>query len=206
MPKVKIARKSTVVDMTAMCDVAFLLLTFFMLTSKMTNQDPIKIATPTSISEIKLPESNVLTILVDKTGKVYYGVDGQRNRLAVLDKIADAYKTKFTVAEQKQFSLINSFGVPIERLHQYLGLKTADRDAYQARLGMPADSLNNQLKAWVRFTNDNFVSSNTPYKIAIKADSGTPYPIIRQVIRTLQDLSLNRFNLITGLEEAPKDL
>lgn len=206
MPKVKIARKSTVVDMTAMCDVAFLLLTFFMLTSKMTNQDPIKIATPTSISEIKLPESNVLTILVDKTGKVYYGVDGQRNRLAVLDKIADAYKTKFTVAEQKQFSLVNSFGVPVERLHQYLGLKPADRDAYQARLGMPADSVNNQLKAWVRFTNDNFVSSNTPYKIAIKADSGTPYPIIRQVIRTLQDLSLNRFNLITGLEEAPKDL
>ncbi|MEY4291989.1 MAG: hypothetical protein RIQ61_366, partial [Bacteroidota bacterium] len=31
MPKVKIPRKSTVVDMTAMCDVAFLLLTFFML-------------------------------------------------------------------------------------------------------------------------------------------------------------------------------
>lgn len=206
MPKVKIARKSTVVDMTAMCDVAFLLLTFFMLTSKMTSQDPIKITTPTSISEIKLPESNVLTILVDKTGKVYFGVDGQGNRLAVLNKIGDTYKTKFTVAEQKQFSLVNSFGVPIERLHQYLGLKTADRDAYQSRLGMPADSTNNELKAWVKITNDNFVANGTQYKIAIKADDGTPYPKIRQVIKTLQDLSLNRFNLITGLEEAPKDL
>lgn len=206
MPKVKIARKSTVVDMTAMCDVAFLLLTFFMLTSKMTTQDPIKITTPTSISEIKLPESNVLTILVDKSGKVFFGVDGQGNRLAVLNKIGESYKTKFTVAEQKQFSLINTFGVPIESLHQYLALKTADRDAYQVRMGMPADSVNNQLKTWVRFANDNFVASNTQYKIAIKADDGTPYPKIRQVIKTLQDLSLNRFNLITGLEEAPKDL
>jgi biopolymer transport protein ExbD len=206
MPKVKIARKSTVVDMTAMCDVAFLLLTFFMLTSKMTTQDPITIKTPTSISEIKLPESNVLTILVDKTGKVFFGVDGQPNRIAVLKQVAESYKTKFSATEQKQFSLINAFGVPIENLHQYLGLKSADRDAYQARLGMPADSLNNQLKTWVRFTNDNFVASNTQYKIAIKADNGTPYPKIRQVIRTLQDLNLLRFNLITGLKEAPKDL
>lgn len=206
MPKVKISRKSTVVDMTAMCDVAFLLLTFFMLTSKMTEQDPKQVKTPTSISEIKLPESNVITILVDKDGKVYFGVDGQANRLAVLNKIGETYKTTFTIAEQKKFTLINSFGIPVEKMHQYLDLKTEDREAFQAKMGMPADSTDNQLKFWIKSANDNFVASNTQFKVAIKADNGTPYPKIRQVIRTLQDLNLLRFNLITGLEEAPKDL
>ncbi len=205
MPKVKIARKSTVVDMTAMCDVAFLLLTFFMLTSKITSQDPITIKTPTSISEIKLPESNVLTILVDKTGKVYFGVDGQPNRVALLNKMGDFYKTKFSIAEQKKFSLINVIGIPFSKMHQYLALKTEDRDAQQKLMGMPADTTDNQLKTWIKFANDDFAANNTQYKIAIKADNGTPYPKIRQVIRTLQDLNLLRFNLITGLEEAPKD-
>ena len=53
MPKVKPVRHTPLVDMTAMTDVAFLLLTFFMLTAKMKPQEPVVIDTPSSISEIK---------------------------------------------------------------------------------------------------------------------------------------------------------
>jgi len=96
MPKVKAARKSTWVDMTAMCDVAFLLLTFFMLTSNFTAKEPVTVNTPSSISEIKIPEVNIMKIMVDKDGKVFFGIDGQEKRIQLLEKIADAYKVTFT--------------------------------------------------------------------------------------------------------------
>ena len=79
MSKVKIPRKSTLVDMTAMCDVAFLLLTFFMLTSNFTKKEPVVVNTPSSISEIKIPETDILMILVDSKGKIFVGIDGSYN-------------------------------------------------------------------------------------------------------------------------------
>lgn len=80
MPKVKVPRKSTTVDMTAMCDVAFLLLTFFMLTSNFVAKEPIVVAVPSSISEIKIPERNIVTVLIDQEGKVFFGLDTQQDR------------------------------------------------------------------------------------------------------------------------------
>ena len=90
MPKVKIKRKSTAIDMTAMCDVAFLLLTFFMLTSNFTQKEPVAVDTPSSISEIKIPDRNIMLILVDPTGKVFFGIDGQENRIQLLTKMGAA--------------------------------------------------------------------------------------------------------------------
>ena len=69
MPKVKVPRKSTSVDMTAMTDVAFLLLTFFMLATKFKPDEPVVVDTPSSISEIKLPESGIMQITIDKQGR-----------------------------------------------------------------------------------------------------------------------------------------
>ena len=87
MPKVKLKRKSTAIDMTAMCDVAFLLLTFFMLTSNFTQKEPVTVNTPSSISEIKIPDTNIMLILVDSKGKVFMGIDGQENRKELLTKM-----------------------------------------------------------------------------------------------------------------------
>ena len=63
MPRVKIKRKSTRIDMTAMSDVTVLLLTFFMLTSTFVQKEPVRVNTPGSVSEIKIPETNILQIL-----------------------------------------------------------------------------------------------------------------------------------------------
>jgi len=198
MPKVKIPRKSTIVDMTAMCDVAFLLLTFFMLTSNFTKKEATLVNAPSSISEIKIPERDILLILVDAKGKLFFGIDGQENRMALLERMGALYNLQFTPAELKEFSLINSFGVPIEQMKTFLSLTQEERESPAYSDGIPCDSLNNQLKNWVTETR----SISKEYRIAIKADQATAYPKIKKLMETLQDLNENRYNLITTLETA----
>lgn len=196
MPKVKIPRKSTVVDMTAMCDVAFLLLTFFMLTSNFTKKEAAVVVTPSSISEIKIPERNIMLILVDSKGKLFFGIDGQENRIALLEKMGTLYNIQFNSNELKEFSLINSFGLPINQMKNYLAMKQEERDVLTGAAGIPCDSADNQLKNWVSATR----SISKEYRIAIKADQATAYPVIKKLMGTLQSLNENRYNLITTLE------
>jgi len=199
MPKAKIKRKSTWVDMTAMCDVAFLLLTFFMLTSNFTKKEPILVATPSSVSEIKIPETNIMTILVDKTGKVYFGIDGQEKRKQLIEKMAYMYKVTLTPDEIKKYTLLELAGNPMQAMKAYLRLPADMRDLPQNNLGVPADSTNNEFKEWVKSARE----VNPDLRIAIKADEKTPYPVIKKVMKSLQQLNEDRYNLITKLEGAP---
>jgi biopolymer transport protein ExbD len=199
MPKVKIRRKSTWIDMTAMCDVAFLLLTFFMLTSNFTRKEPVLVATPSSVSEIKIPETDVMTILVDPTGKVYFGIDGQDKRELLIDKMAATYKVTLTPAEKKRFSLLDLFGNPMYAMKAFLNLSPNVCDLPQNNMGIPADSSDNQFKQWVRSARE----INPDLRIAIKADEKTPFPVIKKVMKSLQELDENWYNLITKLERAP---
>ena len=198
MPKVKINRKSTVIDMTAMCDVAFLLLTFFMLTSNFTRKEATAVNTPTSISEIKIPERNIMLILVDAKGKVFFGIDGQDNRIALLQKMGSTYNITFNENELKEFSLINSFGIPMDRMKSFLTLKPEEREDPGNATGIPCDSTDNQFRYWVSAAR----SISADYRIAIKADQATAYPVIKKLMGSLQDLKENRYNLITSLESA----
>ncbi|MCE1199881.1 MAG: biopolymer transporter ExbD [Marinilabiliales bacterium] len=198
MPKVKIPRKSTAIDMTAMCDVAFLLLTFFMLTSNFTKKEATTVHVPTSISELKIPERNVMLILVDQEGKIFFGIDGQENRMEVLKKMGSEYHLDFTQEELKQFSLVNSFGLSAGSLKRFLAASDEAREAPGFVSGIPADSLNNQLRSWVIAAR----STKPEYRITIKADQKTPYPAIKHLMDLLQDLKENRYNLITTLETA----
>jgi len=202
MPKVKVARKSTWVDMTAMCDVAFLLLTFFMLTSNFTVKEPVQVSIPSSVSEIKIPETNIMNILIDKDGKVFFGIDNQEKRTELLQKIGKVYSISFTNSELKAYSLMNMAGVPIEKMQAFLDLPSEIRDRKENALGIPTDSLNNQFKIWVQTAR----KLNRDLRIAIKADQNTPYPKIKTVLNTLQDIDENRYNLITSLEAFPEGL
>jgi biopolymer transport protein ExbD len=199
MPRVKIPRKSTLLDMTAMCDVAFLLLTFFMLTSNFTKKEPALINTPSSISEIKIPERNIMMILVDAKGKVFFGIDGQENREKLLTKMGETYQIIFTPQELKTFSVINSFGVPMNAMKIFLDMKPEERDKAENAIGIPCDSLDNQFKNWVAAAR----TVNKELRIAIKGDKVTTYPVIKKLMGTLQKLNENRYNLITSLENAP---
>ncbi|MBV5315958.1 MAG: biopolymer transporter ExbD [Prolixibacteraceae bacterium] len=197
MPKVKVPRKSTTVDMTAMCDVAFLLLTFFMLTSNFVAKEPIVVAVPSSISEIKIPERDIATVLIDKEGKVFFGLDAQQDRKEVLDNVGKAYSISFTDKELTEFGKVSMSGVPIEKMKAFLALSAEQRDSKEAAIGIPADSLNNQFKVWMKTARQ----VNRNLRLAIKSDQGTPYKVIKDVMGTLQDIDENRYNLITSLEQ-----
>jgi biopolymer transport protein ExbD len=202
MPKVKLQRKSTWVDMTAMTDVAFLLLTFLLLTANFIKQEAVTVAAPSSVSEIKIPETNIFQIIVDTEGKVFIGMDNQEKRIELLDLIANQYNISLNDGQKKEFSLINSFGVPIEMLPSFLNMPSETRVMQENALGIPCDSLNNQFKEWMRFARQ----VNSDLTIAIKADQTTPYPKIKNVMNTLQDLRENRYNLITTLEAMPEGI
>ena len=201
MSKVKVARKSTRIDMTAMSDVTVLLLTFFMLTSTFVKKEPVTVQTPGSVSEIKIPETNILQILIDPKGKVFMSLDKQADMVNTLESVGKEYEITFTPEEYQKFKLQKTFGVPIKNLKQFLSLKTDEQDKILQEYGIPTDSTDNQFKVWVK----NARVNNRDLRIAIKADQKTPYKVIKNVMNSLQDLNENRYNLITSLKVQSSD-
>ncbi len=199
MPKLIVKRKSTFIDMTAMSDVTVLLLTFFMLTSTFIQKEPVVVATPSSVSEIKIPETNILSILVDPDGKVFMSLDKQEDKANVLKLLGKDFGINFTDKEVYDFSLQPSFGVPIQNMQEFLGMPSGEQDRLMKDYGIPADSTDNQFKLWVQHARE----VNRDLVIAIKADQDTPYPKIKNIMNTLQDLRENRYNLITSLKKMP---
>lgn len=197
MSKVKVARKSTTIDMTAMSDVTVLLLTFFMLTSTFVQKEPVQVSTPASVSEIKIPESNILQILIDPKGKVFLSLDKQDDMVDVLETVGEEYGVKFTAEEVTKFKKLQTFGVPVADMKAFLALETAKQDELLMNYGVPTDSVDNQFKIWVKSAR----AANPDLRIAIKADRQTPYKVIKNVMSSLQDLRENRYNLITALKE-----
>ena len=205
MPKVKPHRTSPSLDMTPMVDLAFLLVTFFMLTTKFAPEESVIVDTPSSISEIKLPENNVITLTVDKNKRVFFGVDAKQTKMLALQKVGAKYGVKFTAAQAKEFGNLPNFGVPINQLGSYLDMEKEDRaQINKTAPGVPIDSLNNQMIDWViesRLANQAIFKK--PTYIAIKGDGQADVPTVQQVIKILQERDINRFNLITDVENKP---
>ena len=197
MSKVKVARKSTRIDMTAMSDVTVLLLTFFMLTSTFVRKEPVQVTTPASVSEFKIPESNILSILIDPKGKVFMSLDKQTDMVETLTSVGRDYGVSFTSAELKKFRILKTFGVPIKSMKAYLAMSTDEQDKVLKELGIPTEKTDNQFKDWIK----NARAANSDLRIAIKADQNTPYKVIKDVMNSLQDLRENKYNLITSLKK-----
>lgn len=199
MPKAKVARKSTSIDMTPMVDLAFLLLTFFMLTTKFKPQEAVEILTPSSISQTPLPSTDVMIITISKDGRVFLGVDSKFTRESMIRKVMDKYKLDLSPDDVNVFSIMPNVGLPIAQLPQWLKAKPAQRDEIMKDApGIPCDSTNNELGDWIVWGR----LSNTALRIAVKGDQDAPYPIVKRVIDTMQDRNINKFNLITGKESA----
>jgi biopolymer transport protein ExbD len=213
MAKVKISKKSTRIDMTAMCDVAFLLLSFFIMTATAKQPEPKPVDAPASTVLEKLPEEGVATITVgDK--EVFFTIPGADVRRKTLERISAQYKVAFTDNEYKTFSAMEGFGVPLNQLKGLLQLGTEERNKPGMQKGIPYDSINNQLADWVKFAReaekevlDEKIANgekDVVYKdldIAIKGDAKEDYTTIKRIIDILQEQKKNRFFLVTGLRD-----
>ena len=200
MPRAHIKRKSTAIDMTAMCDMAFLLLTFFILTSKFKTEDPVPVNVPGSSVTIKLPDD--VAIITIGQNKVFFGMEGEAIRRQTLESVGQKYNVTFTPEEKAVFETLPSFGVPIQSLKQFLDMSPDQRKELK-QPGIPTDSVSNELFNWVR---EARVSAkllvNKELRISIKGDSKEEYPVIKKVIDILQKQKVNKFSLITTMRAA----
>ncbi len=201
MPKVKVPRKATSIDMTAMCDVGFLLLTFFILTSKFKPKEPVALDIPASTAQIPIPDRYIITLLVDKVGQVFVGVDDQVTRLEWLDQISQEYNIQVSEKAKEAFRVTDAFGCKIEELPQVLALEGEARDKVQK--GVQIDSVNgrSQLEDLIFLARRSGQKVQTePFRIVIRADKDADYRVVARVIKVLQDRknNVNKFNLITS--------
>ena len=210
MGKVKIKKSDVWIDMTPMSDVMTLLLTFFMLTSTFVKNEPVKVNTPGSVSEIKVPENGVLTILVNPEkdaagrptgeGQVFMSLDNTDQLGQVLDNMANKFGIKLSATQSKVFKTESTFGVPMKDLSGYLASSPTMRHKILPTKGIPMDSIHggmSEFQQWVdaaRTVNDNI-------KIALKADSKTPYKTVKKVMSELQDMDESHYYMITQLKK-----
>jgi biopolymer transport protein ExbD len=228
MSKVKVKKQSTFIDMTAMSDVTVLLLTFFMLTSTFIAKEPVQVNTPSSVAEHKVPDSNIMTILVDGNGKIFLSLEYQQDQvLETLRAVGEDYGYSFTPKQEESFKKIKSFGVPMASMSTFLDMSVEKQDAYMRditnpRVGIPTDSLevkdalgviskDNEFKRWVGHATqirDEARKGNPDMpelQIAIKADKDTHYPVVKGVMDNLREMRKNRYLLITNLKTASSE-
>ena len=207
MGKVKVKKTEVWIDMTPMSDVMVLLLTFFMLTSTFVKNEPVKVVTPGSVSEVKVPDVNVLSILVNPDGKIYMGLDKSGDAEDALMTMTDLFGVELTKKQVSAFKDQSMFGIPMEYLSAYLNMDQEQQlNAIKGSdAGIPTDSLTqadgtkgrSEFQEWVRACKD----ANSDLKITIKADEKTPYRVIKNVMSELQDMNENRYQLITSYKK-----
>jgi len=217
MAEVSSSKGSPTLDMTPMVDLAFLLVTFFMLTATSRVTEPVVVDTPSSTADKLLPK-NVVLISIDDKGKPFYNINNGDVRKKTLQKMGQQYKITFTEKELTTFSGMTSIGVPIAQLKQYINMPDADRVKVKSP-GIPHDSLHNELGDWIRFGQIEAARQAKaekeraeslgrefkyePLRFAIKADSKTNYIAVKDIIKVFTDMDIYRFNLITDLEQGP---
>lgn len=184
--------------MTPMSDVMVLLLTFFMLTATFVKEEPVKVVTPGSVSEIKIPATNLLTVFVEKNGKVFMTMDSPESLRKLADEMKNEEKLDLNAGELKAFAEAPTFGTPLNTIKSWLKLDTKNEFLTKSQeAGIPCDSVNNEFKIWVSAARQ---ACGDNMKIAIKADKATSYAVIKRVMDSLREIDENRYNLITSLK------
>jgi biopolymer transport protein ExbD len=204
MPSVKIPRKSTDTDMTPFVDIAFLILSFFIMATKFKPPEPVEIKTPGSVLSQKLPESNAVMITVDSSNRVFFSVLSDKDKGkydAVISGINESQKLGLTPAEIANFRQTYAVGVPFGGLKQLLGLPASE----QGKLNQPGipvmDTLNNQLYWWILESKKAFAGEEL--KFLIKGDGESKYPTFEAIISALKKNEEFKYNLVTALDDVP---
>jgi len=185
--------------MTAMCDVAFLLLTFFILTTKFKDQEVVQIDIPASTAQIPIPDKDIMMFNISPDGRIFFGLDDQNTRLGLLDKLAERYQFKVTAEMQAAFKTLELWGMDVKSLPEFLSKDINDRANF-IHPGLKIDTTGGekQVEDLILFSRQ----TNKELRIAIKADKTTEYKSFAALIEALQNRKVNRFNIVTSAKTA----
>ena len=201
MPKVKVPRKSTNIDMTAMCDVAFLLLSFFILATQFKPSEKLEVKTPTSVSVRVAEQKDVVLITFDKDGKVFFSVsdDNGSQKSEIIEAVNTSKNLGLTAQEMQSFKNAQSYvGVPFSQLKSFLQ-KTPEELANATLPGIPVtDTLNNELTVWMRAAVDAFQGGTM--NLMVKGDNNAKYTAFKGVIDAFKKNDQMKFKMITNPE------
>jgi biopolymer transport protein ExbD len=190
--------------MTPFVDIAFLILSFFIMATKMKPPAPVEITTPNSVSTEQLPENDALMVEIDKKGRVFFSMLADAKPEAKKSIIENINKTRglgLTEAEMNNFVKFPSIGVPFTALKSLLS-QPADKVNADIMPGIPVqDSATNELYYWVRDAVSAFAGS--PVQYLIKGDNGAKYPVFKSVIQSFTRNEIFKFKLVTSPEDAP---
>ena len=204
MPSVKIPRKSSDTDMTPFVDVAFLILSFFMLATKFKPPEPVEIKTPNSVSTKALPENDAILVVLDSAGRVYFSMMAEKEptkKYNVIKNMNDTRSLGLTEAEMKNFVKTPSIGVPISNLKQLLAMPVEEQ-AKMKQPGIPImDSATNELVYWVRDAVSAFAGNKINY--LIKGDNNAKYPQFKEILNSFKRNDIYKFQLVTAAEDVP---
>jgi len=200
MPKLKTARKSTWVDMTAFVDVAFLILSFFMLATKFKPEEPVEVTTPSSVSSKGIPEKDALMVTIDKEGRVFVQVDNPDMREKIISNMSETWNLGLTQQQINAFRNAPSVGVPRNQLAQLLSM-SPEQMLKVRQPGIPVDSTGGELAFWIRDALS--VYAGRKLNLLIKADNDSKYPAFKGVIGAFKANDQNKFLLVTSAEDVP---
>ena len=204
MPSVKVPRKSAETDMTPFVDIAFLILSFFIMATKMKQPEPVEITTPNSVSTKELPANDAILVDIDKQGRVLFSMQAEKNPGIKYDLIKNMNTTRnlgLTEAEMKNFIKTDAVGVPFTQLKPLLATPV-DQQRNIKQPGIPVqDSATNELYYWVRDAVSTFAGSKINY--LIKGDNAAKYPIFKNVLDAFKRNDIYKFQLVTSAEDVP---
>jgi biopolymer transport protein ExbD len=204
MPSVKMPRKSTATDMTPFVDVAFLILSFFMLATKFKPPEAVEITTPNSVSTKPVTEGDAILVSVDSAGRVFFTMQAEKDpsvKYNVIKNMNDTRSLGLTEAEMRNFVKTNSVGVPFSQLKQLLGIP-AEEQRNIRQPGIPIkDSASNELTYWVRDAVSAFAGRSIKYMI--KGDNNAKYPQFKEILNSFKRNDIYKFQLVTAVEDVP---
>ncbi len=198
MGRAKLPRKSTVIDMTAMCDVAFLLLSFFILTTKFKPSEAIAVTTPSSVAAKVAPTKDIVEIIIDKDGKVFLQMDDKEIKEVMANTLNSTRNLGLNVAA---FKNANFFGAPFSGLAAYLAVPEEQRKG-SALPGIPVkDSSNNEMVTWMALVNSAYQGKKP--NILLKGDNLAKYPAFKSVVDAFKKNDFLKFQMVTNPEAVP---
>lgn len=180
MPRPKIARKSTWVDMTAFCDVAFLLLSFFIMATKTKPPEAITVMMPSSVSSKAVELNDQVLVTINKDGKVFLSLSEPERKVQVVEEVSRLKGVPISQADVKKAGNVDFFGAPISQMASFLNLPK-EKMTGELLPGIPAvDSTNNELTLWMTAVYNVFRGDKM--NLMIKGDISTKYPAFKQVL------------------------